>query len=131
MFSIRQVEAAVRIQSWWRMTKHGMWYNLVRHIRHDAAIRIQRLFRSHLHHKVMPEMTKVLRNEAAITIQKYLKGCLVKSKYSHEIQLQKMNNCFDYFSDIQRKIEDHAVRVITYHMKKYSALQQHLRRQEE
>lgn len=54
MFSIRQVDAAVRIQSWWRQAKHGIWYNLVRTLRNTAALRIQRTWRTYMKLQVWP-----------------------------------------------------------------------------
>ena len=85
MFNMRQVEAAVRIQSWWRRAKLQIWYNIVTRLRSQAALRIQRTFRQYLHLKVWPDMTKAMQHKAAITIQKYMRGLLTKNSLMHDI----------------------------------------------
>ena len=40
MFTMRQVQAAVRIQCWWKKTKLRAWFSLITQIRHNAAYRI-------------------------------------------------------------------------------------------
>ena len=40
MFTTRQIEAAIRIQSWWRKQKLRAWYNLIVQIRTVSAIRL-------------------------------------------------------------------------------------------
>ena len=40
MFSIRQTQAAIRIQSWWRKQKNFTWFRLIRHIRYISAVKI-------------------------------------------------------------------------------------------
>lgn len=60
-----------------------------------------------------------------------MKGYLTKSKYAHDIQLIKMNNCFEYFSEIQTRMETNAIRVIVYYMRKFTALRAVQRKKEE
>jgi len=68
MFSIRQVEAAVRIQSWWRARKMRAWYNLICVIRKMAAIKIQRTFKTFRQNSMRPEYNRLRRGQAALLI---------------------------------------------------------------
>jgi len=40
MFTMRQTEAAVRIQAWWRMVKIFKWMKLIKTVRRLAALKI-------------------------------------------------------------------------------------------
>ena len=40
LFTQRQIDAAVRIQSWWRKAKLRAWFSLISNIRHSACIKI-------------------------------------------------------------------------------------------
>lgn len=40
MFTMRQTEAAIRIQCWWRKIKMRAWFNLITRLRAFAAIKI-------------------------------------------------------------------------------------------
>ena len=40
MFTIRQIQAAIRIQSWWRKQKNYTWFRLIQQIRILAAFKI-------------------------------------------------------------------------------------------
>jgi len=62
MFTIRQMEAAVRIQSWWRRRKFRTWFNLILSMRSLAAMRIQKTWRTFQHLKVWPKMVKALKD---------------------------------------------------------------------
>ncbi len=58
MFTIRQVEAAVRIQSWFKKAKLRAWYSLISKIRKFAAIKIQKSWRHYLKIRVWPDLIR-------------------------------------------------------------------------
>ena len=68
MFTKRQVEAAVRVQSWWRKTKMRSWFSIIRRIRNAAALHIQRAWKNYMMIRVWPEMLKEMQDNAAMLL---------------------------------------------------------------
>ena len=119
LFTQRQVEAAVRIQSWWRKAKLRAWFSLISNIRQMAAIKIQRSWRNYIRVRLWPDMIRQQRDGAALLLQARLRGYLVRKRYWHEISVFRMNNCFEYFNNIQVKLQTDAIAVIIRHMREY------------
>lgn len=101
MFTIRQVQAAVRIQSWFKKAKLRAWFSLISSIRKLAAVKIQRTWRVYLKLRVWPDMIKNQKNKAAITLQSKMRGYAVRKRYWHDISLNRMELCFEFFGEMQ------------------------------
>lgn len=131
MFTIRQIEAAVRIQSWWRMSKLRAWFSIIRRIRHEAATKLQRSWRNFLMIRVWPEMLQGMQAKAAVILQSQIKGYLTRKRYLHEIHLYRMNDCFQHFEAIQYRLQKDAIQVIIRHWKTFLARRKEERRLQE
>ena len=61
-----------------------------------------------------------------------MRGYYVRKKIWHEISLNRMNNCFDFFKQKQNEIETSAIKVIIVHWRKFVAKRKEieLKRQE-
>lgn len=119
LFTNRQVEAAVRIQAWWRKSKFRQWFSIIVQLRVQAAIRIQRSWRNFVRLKIWPLTVKRMRQQAAVVLQRHMKGYVVHKRYYHELSLVRMHNCFDYFDQLQHEMQENAIRVIVYYMRRY------------
>ena len=65
MFSLRQEQAAIRIQTWWRKEKMFLWFRLVKRLRLVAATRIQRTWTMFKRNRLMPLKNATLQVKAA------------------------------------------------------------------
>ena len=68
LFNHRQVVAAIRIQSNWRMVKVRKWYSLINMLRNQSAQRIQNAWKNFRAIRIIPHLMKKERREAAIMI---------------------------------------------------------------
>ena len=101
MFRQKQDIAAVRIQSWCRQ-----WFNIIQQIRYQAAVKIQRKWRM-LRNTVLfdPKTIEKVGNRAAIMIQKYIRGKLVRNSVMMELSNRLIEENLSYFDELKRKIQ--------------------------
>ena len=121
MFNLRQTQAAIRIQAWWRKQKHHTWFRLVTRIRTLAAMRMQRAWRTYKFVRIIPNQNKHLHRGAAIKIQTAWRGYIVRKKTGHQIRMMRMERTFRYFGKMQHDLQKGAILFIIRHWKKYVA----------
>ena len=131
MFTMRQTQAAVRIQSWWKKAKLRAWFSLISNIRKVAVTKIQRMWRVYLRLRVWPEMLKANKDQAATVLQKRMRGYSVRKQYWQDISMNRMKLCFEYFGEMQDNLQKDAAKFIAYHMAKYAKRRIEERRIEE
>ena len=131
MFTMRQTQAAVRIQSWWKKAKLRAWFSLISNIRRVAVTKIQRTWRVYLRLRVWPEMLKANKDQAATVLQKRMRGYSVRKQYWQDISMNRMKLCFEYFGEMQDNLQKDAAKFIAYHMAKYAKRRIEERRIEE
>ena len=59
-----------------------------------------------------------MKYKAANILQRKLKGYYVRKRYWHEISLNRMNNCFNFFKQKRNEIETAAIKLIIVHWRK-------------
>ena len=68
MFTRRQVEAAVRIQAWWRKAKMRAWFSIITRIRNQAASRIQQAWKYYMMIRVWPGILEGMQEKASVLL---------------------------------------------------------------
>ena len=71
-----------------------------------------------MHLKVWPDIIKGMKYKAANILQRIMKGYHTRKRYWHEINLTRMNNCFDFFKQKRIEIETAAIKLIIVHWRK-------------
>ena len=74
-----------------------------------------------MHLKVWPDIIKGMKEKAATLLQRRMRGYYIRKRYWHEISINRMNNCFDFFKQKQIEIETAAIRMIIYYWRKLVA----------
>lgn len=94
MFTKRQVEAAIRIQCWWRKTKMRAWFSIIQKIRHHSAQKIQRAWKYFMMIRVWPAMLEDMQQKASLLLQSRMKGYLARKHIEQELNVHRMESCF-------------------------------------
>ena len=86
-----------------------------------------------MHLKVWPDIIRGMKMKAATILQRRMRGYYIRKRYWHEISINRMNNCFDFFKQKQNEIETSAIKVIIVHWREFVVKRKEieLRRQEE
>ena len=119
LFNQKQVTAAMRIQTWWRMHKLFSWFNLIRKIRAEAACKVQKAWKNFRLLRIVPKMMSNERQGAAVTIQKHLRGYLVLKEYSTQLSDIKMNSLVNYFDKMKIEMHTDMQIKIAYYVRKH------------
>lgn len=119
MFKLRDHKAAIIMQKHWRGCKTREWVKVRRAEMVAAASRIQSAWRLYWFLQIGPRIRKARFGNAAIMVQKWMKGYLAKKHAYKSLMNVKVNVCYDHFMQIKKEREANARLMIRYHVKKY------------
>eukprot|EP00347_Sterkiella_histriomuscorum_P023211 403335526 len=114
-----QKQAAIRIQTWFRMIKNMRKFRKVVQDRVKGALVIQKIWKRYILYKVMPNIIKFTKRQASVKIQKYLKSYLAKKQVDDKRKLQKLNQNFEYFDKIRKDLETELARKVWDQWRRY------------
>ena len=115
----KQKRAAIMIQKHFCGFKYRMLYQREIRLRLEAAIRIQRTWRSLSWARLFPKLRQGRLRNSAVTIQKYLRGYLVGKRSFKEVINCKLQIMTDYFKGMRADFINDMQTLIAYHWRKY------------
>lgn len=115
----RQKRAAMCIQRFFRGFRMFRLYQRVQARRLHAAKIIQRCWRKNRWTRLLPKLRYRRHEEAALTVQKYLRGYLVFKKSFKEVVQVKIEDLTDYFSVMRFQLILDAQIKIAYYWRRY------------
>jgi hypothetical protein len=84
-----------------------------------SARKLQSAWRLYHFLNVGPKIRREKFFKAAQLFQKYARGYLIQKKVLKQLAELKVNNCFEYFKEVQRQRELQSRQIIKYHVTKY------------
>jgi len=96
-----------------------IWWIKTRELRTKAASMIQKNFRLFRRWNVIPKLMRSRKNNSAEIIQKYLKGYIVSRRLYHQIQQNKIDQNYNFFSDLRHRLEQSAAKTIKLYYIRY------------
>eukprot|EP00347_Sterkiella_histriomuscorum_P015560 403356568 len=114
-----QKQAAIRIQTWFRMIKNMRKFRKVVQDRVKGALVIQKIWKRYILYKVMPNIIQFTKRQASVKIQKYLKSYLAKKQVDDIRKLKKLNQHFEYFDKIRKDLETELARKVWDQWRRY------------
>ncbi|TNV80283.1 hypothetical protein FGO68_gene9339 [Halteria grandinella] len=127
----RRQDAATKIQRWYKTKRSNGLFKIIREIRKTSATKIQRYWR-----KKLPGILHFKRyisgvNQAAATVQKYLRGFLV-GKHSLKVRRNIKLKCLEaYFGEKRREMQLDSQIKIRYFYMRYKARKLRERQEEQ
>ncbi|TNV72340.1 hypothetical protein FGO68_gene7542 [Halteria grandinella] len=111
--------AAITIQKHFKCYRWWKLYQLLKHRRLHAALKIQRRWRKDRFLRLLPKLRMQRREECAVMIQRYLRGYRVYRRSFKEVAQERIGNLTAYFSGMRWQLILDAQITIAYHWKRY------------
>ncbi|TNV82180.1 hypothetical protein FGO68_gene233 [Halteria grandinella] len=97
-------EAVVRLQAWVRMHFVRQAYLKLSQLRLYAVLMVQRKFRDYRRHTIVPRMLKQRRDNAASTVQKYMRGYLVNKEWTLLKKKKRIESNYVHFAEWREQV---------------------------